>query len=166
VPYIAPWQTGFLRYSTQLYTMRATGTAAVGLTVPETQWWRIIFATAVFGTSATVGNRQGALEITSGGMTLLLQAGITQPAGALGSYTWGVGIGATAVAITAAAVSASNGIPDMLWPAASSIQVALFASKAGDAISTPAPTLAVEVYTEDYNSGALTPVLVPTPLLV
>lgn len=74
--------------------------------------------------------------------------------------------GATAYAVTTVGTAEYFvfGIPDMLWPQGYTFAWAWLNQQTGDAYSLTASYLAIEMYTEQYNTQGQT-VLVPTPLL-
>lgn len=167
LPYVAPWQTQFTRYSTQLYSMSANGISRE-LTIPSLQWWRIGYASARYNTSADAGGRQITFDIgTPGGTTgLTIAAPISQGAGATGLYTVAPNVSAFGSNVSTFATVAVWSIPDLLWGPGTKFTFTDLNNQTGDTFAF-LPTLAAEVYTEDYNSAGqavLTPAA--TPLLV
>src|SRR5205814_8129963 len=57
LPYVAPWDIGFKRYSTLIVPLTGVTTSIRAVTVPDGQWWRIVLATVPFKTKAVVADR-------------------------------------------------------------------------------------------------------------
>jgi hypothetical protein len=148
VPYIAPWQSGFERYSTQVLTMPTVASNERALIVPTGQWWRIIVARAQFFTSAVVGNRQTYLEAKLVGVTSIWKIGAprAQPASAQFDYAWGPQLGVIGNVDNIAFGMQSSPIPDMLLPPKCVIDLYMLGVAAGDGINDPT-SISIEVYT-------------------
>jgi len=163
-PYIAPWQTGFSRYSTQLFTPTRLGTTSLIMTVPAGQWWRIVYLLSNGTMSAVVANRQWQLTIATPAQSQAFRATGLVPltASQAGQMIFAPDIGTFVNSTITIDISQGMEIPDALWPPASIITMNLNGAQAGDFVNT-ASVFAIETYTEQYDNGA--PVLVPTPAL-
>lgn len=163
VPYVAPWQTGFDKYSSQLYSPTVVGGVTLQMTVPTGQWWRVLYATGTFVTSAIAQNRIMEFQVVDASSVsrLIVISTQAQTASTTTTYLFMATSAAYTNQAVASAGFALSPIPDILWPFGSTIELQCVTSVAGDAFMT-AGTFAVEVYTED-RPGVLTPT--PTPLI-
>lgn len=164
VPYAAPWQTEFHRYSTQLYTPSLITPTQLQMVIPTRQWWRIVYINGEATTVATAGNRVVSILFTdaAGNDKLRELATLVQVASGDGFYLFGPTLTAFANSTDNTRLQATTTIPDLLWPEGTQITLSIIGAKSGDTWST-LRTYAVEVYTEDRN-GDLVP-LTPTPLI-
>lgn len=165
VPYAAPWQTEFNRYSTQLYVPTRSTHTALDMTIPTGQWWRIVYLHAGYSTDANPGTRSVFFRIfdPAGAILFFADAPATQPASSVFQYTWGPGLSVFSVSANAASGTAVSSLPDLLWPPGCDLNISANFAQVGDDWST-GRTYAIEVYTEDYQ-GNIVPVLTPTPLI-
>ena len=165
VPYVAPWVTGFNRYSTQIYPLIGSALDSRSMQAPEGQWWRIVYMATRIQTSAVAGSRIMEIQIVPGnGAPHYLQpANAVQAPSVFMRYIFAPSITAySQISVAQFSVSVQT-IPDMLWPPQTTFTLELNGAGAGDAWGNTT-ALAVEIYTEDYNSGDLVPLA--TPLLV
>lgn len=164
VPYIAPWQSDWTRYSTQLVPLSKLLTGDYQVTVPDGQWWRVLFCSVAWVTTASAATRQALFKITRvDGYSYVIGSPTTQIASLEGFYTWAVGANAYYTPTNAGRFYQVAPIIDIVWPQASVITAGLDGALSGDDISGSA-IVAVEVYTEADN-GALVPSITPTPLI-
>lgn len=166
VPYVAPWQTGFDRFAVQLYTPKQSAINVRQLTVPDGQWWRIIYLTGEYITSAAALTRIMVVEVTNPALpanfAYIGPSTLTQTASTSVFYTFGPNLGQTALPPTATTVGLSQqSLPDLLWAPRSIIEMTVIGVDPGDGFSG-AGIFAIEVYTEKYP-GVLTPT--PTPVV-
>lgn len=112
-PYAAPWQTGFERYATQLYTPGVATVSDLRMTVPSGQWWRIIYLGAEFITTTAPASRACQLQITDAkARTLLLESSAGfQPGGADYRYLFGPSLTSSVNVSTVSAGSVTGIIP-------------------------------------------------------
>lgn len=166
LPYQAPWETQFRRYSTQLFTLSGTTPTTRSITAPDGQWWRPIYAMVQYQTDAVAGDRVMEWRVVpgNGGNVYVQPANAKQTASVFMSYVWGVGASAAAQTAVAQFSVSVQSIPDMIWPPATGFFMIQNGADAGDAWHTD-PGLAVEVYTEEYNADTGVTQLVPTPLI-
>lgn len=162
-PYIAPWQSAFERYSTQLLVPNAASSSIRSLTIPRGQWWRLVYQTFAFTTSAVAGNRYIWYYVREPAGGEVYRQAMPFVAVASNSYFFTVGPGLTSYTLPAAGGvgGATVGIPDMLWRENYSISIEITGIQAGDAFATTPNQWAVEVFTPVKDRPG---VLVPTPL--
>lgn len=166
VPYVAPWQSGFERYSTQIYAPPAGSFTSVQMTIPDGQWWRIVYIAANVQAEATAGNRTVQLSIIRpgfNGTVLHVLAKTVQVASSTVDYLFTPGASDSANTTVAAHGYAVAGIPDVLWPAGNKVIVQVNDAAPLDAFFPPT-VYAVEIYTE-VREGVFAPALAPTPLV-
>lgn len=166
LPYQAPWETQFRRYSTQLYTLRGTTAVTRSITAPDLQWWRPVYVMVQYQTDAVAGDRVMEYRVLpgNGGNAYVQPANVKQAASVFCSYVYGVGVSsASQTAVAQFSVSVQS-IPDMIWPPGTEFFLIQNGADAGDTWHTD-PGIAVEIYTEDYTPAGAT-VLVPTPLVL
>jgi len=145
LPYVAPWQAEFNRYGTQILQVPKTATNTNTITVPNGQWWRVIFFSADWLTSATAGSRTYSLFfITSGSQLTITQPG-TLAASSEARYSFFPGATAYVVSIPGFIGYQQTSIPDMLWGPGTAIEGFLGGGDSGDA-AQGLPTIAVEIY--------------------
>jgi len=163
-PYVAPWQTGFTRYSTQIYTPAQLAINALAMTVPPGVWWRIVYLLSNATMSAVVANRQWQLSISTPGQSQAFRATGLAPLSAsqAGQIIFGPQISTFINATVTIDVSQAMEIPDALWPPGSVLNLSFNNAQAGDSINA-ASVFVIETYTEQYDNGVA--VLVPTPPL-
>jgi hypothetical protein len=166
LPYLAPWVTGFNRYSTQPINMPITSHLIAGVTVPKLQWWRIVAVTFTISTSTVVKTRVAAFEIVDPTNSIVL---VSEPPLQIGaSIVAHIQIAPnTSFSSTTGAPNrafGSGSVPDMLWGQDYLLRCNAVNADTSDVLGES--IVFAEIYTEDYNSGVLTPALVPTPLLV
>ncbi len=167
-PYVAPWQTGFTKYAVQLYKLPLVAADLLRITVAEGQWWRIIYVTAEFVAGGTTNTVVVELQIdpSLAGQQVYLQAATdNQPQNSTFNYVWGPTITAyKSTGIPAKAICVQT-IPDVLWQYGTTIGVEANGYVSGDSWGVNTNGIAVEIYTEDYETGALVPSPVATPIL-
>jgi len=162
VPYVAPWQSGWERFATQLYAPESDGQDFLTLEVPDGQWWRIIYLAAEYTTGVTAGNRSMRIEIEDprGNFILTEGAPAAQPASAVTKYTFAPGVTTFANMTVLSQSYQSVAIPDLLWGQGFVIHLHVFNSGGTDAFSGGVgPVFAMEVYTEERlnDSGVSIP---------
>lgn len=140
-------------------TPQAVSSTVVQLTSPSLQWWRIIFVFAIANTSSNVGSRGLQLAVNVKGrssavLTMTQPAGI--PADNEANATWGPGITTYSSTAVSGQVLSAVGIPDVIYPPQTQIVVAFFGSLAGDTMTPPNVTYAIEVFAESAG-GELVP---------
>lgn len=162
-PYVAPWESGFKRYSTQLYTPTLVIPSVERMTIPDGQWWRIIYLNGTFGTSAIVGPRTVFVVMQKPGGAIVFQeyAPASPGASAFANYLYGPGLTAFANTTDPTAVSVVATLPDLLWQPGTVISLQVAGAQAGDSWQGAA-TYAVEVYTPEKEGSSI---LVPTPAI-
>lgn len=164
IPYVAPWQSEWQRYATQILALGGSASDNRSLTAGDNQWWRPIYLEARITTSSTSGSRVMELQIVpgNGAPTYLQPSNIVQNASVFCRYVFGPSInGYSQTTLTQFSVSVQS-IPDMLWPPKTTFKLELNSADSGDQWGAT-PSMAVEIYTEDYQTGQLVPE--PTPLL-
>jgi hypothetical protein len=171
LPYVAPWKTGFTRYSTQTYVPTTLGTLSLYLTVPKPVWWRLLFFSFNL-TAANAGSDRFVklLIIKNGGPNTSGDQLIVPPAGSQKvntSVNYLFAPTLTSVAFTSGAGEGAviSGVPDMLWQNGATFQIAVDNANAGDTVT--GQLVGVEIYTEDYAGSGLAPAAAPvaTPVL-
>jgi len=165
VPYVAPWESGFARFSTQLLKAVSASASTYGVVVAQGQWWRIVYIYHGYNLGATAGNRQMRLRVltpNSGPGYEIAAAGVA-PASSVYRTLWGPALTAFTQAGFVPAVQAVQTIPDLLWPPGSTIDLILDNYQAGDGNPFSSSAIAVEVYTPVKDKpGVFTPLpLVP-----
>lgn len=165
VPYIAPWQSGFEKFATQVFTAPLVAPLGTAMTVPDGQWWRIVYLSVGVGTSAVVGDRLITLGINDAhGHTMFQQAApVVQPASSDYTYTFAPNVTSYSNVTVPLIGQTVAAIPDVLWPQGSIIEIDINAPKAGDVFDNMR-NFAVEIYKEE-RSGVLVPKLTPTPMI-
>lgn len=164
LPYVAPWQSGFRRYSTQLITPRVVSFAQWAALIPDGQWWRVVYVWGQWSTSAVAGTRSVFFRVwdpVSGTFSFQTQTPLAQAASAAGTYLFGPGLTSFAVSTDPLVEMGVATLPDLLWPPGKELFLGVASAKAGDAWATGV-TFAVEVYTPEKEGS---PVLVPMPLV-
>lgn len=161
--YVAPWQSSFNIYATQIVPMTKAATNEYTITVPSGQWWRIIFVYADYSSSATSGDRHAGLIITnpSGANVLEVDSPAIQTASTEYNYVWGPNLSATSTTNSTTVNSAVASIPDLLWQWGYKIEVLVHGSPGDDSFNTPV-MIAYQVYTQDTTSGKISPAPAPT----
>lgn len=164
IPYVAPWQSGFDRYSTQLYPIPALTATASKIVIPDGQWWRIVYVNTSWATSAAAANRTLELDVLdrAGVVKFVVQTPLVQIASTIGNYLFAPNAMPTTNTSQALNEFGSMTIPDMLWPPGFQIEVRLLGAQANDGISQQ-NQIAVEIYTESERPGVLQPS--PSPLV-
>lgn len=166
VPYIAPWQTGFERYSTQLIrALPTTNPARITWTVPDGQWYRIVFISGQLATGAGATARTLSLVISNPTNTGSFVEGATAPQKANygGTLAWMPGGAAYFSDDGVNQLVMTMPLPDVLWGPGSTIEFRVANFVAGQDGMT-FWTLATEIYTED-RPGVFAPAT-PTPTMV
>lgn len=166
IPYVAPWATGFTRYSTQTLTFPINSSGDPELTVPDNTWYRILWAQGRYQTDGTVGVRGIDMRVTlPQNASVWFQQPLTPAASTTTFAMWGPSQSPFSVIVNANKQYTQTQIPDILWgPSNAFIIEGGGVLGASDAWLTPV-VAGVEVYTEDYTSGALVPAVAPTPVL-
>lgn len=164
VPYVAPWQSSFERYSTQLLVPNAPSTIVRSLTVPRGQWWRVVYMTFGATMSAVVANRYIWVFVRDSSSNEVFRVPMPFAAVASGSYFFTVGPGLTSYSLplTGGVGGAVVGIPDMLWRETFTISTEITNSQLGDVFASGPSQWAIEVYTPVKDRPG---VLVPTPTI-
>lgn len=164
IPFVAPWQSQWQRYSTQIVPLAGSTSGSRSLMAPAGQWWHPIYLEGRVTTSSASGDRVMELQITpGGGQTPYLQpATVPQAPSVFCRYVFAPGISSYSDTSLASFSWGVQAIPDMMWPPLTTFALVLNSADGSDAWST-ASAMAYEVYTEDYDSGTLVPA--PTPLL-
>jgi len=160
IPYIAPWATGFSRYSTQILTFAPAGAASRSLTVPANLWWRVIYVQMRVTTGATPGTRQFNVFVSqpNGGALQLFASAVTSLVSAQDNFIAGPGLdGQDSVGVNFS--WSGRSLPDVLYAPGTIITASIDNLQGGDI--TGNYQAAVEQYAEQYDNGVA--VLVPTP---
>ena len=163
VPYVAPWQTGFNRYATQVIMLTELGGASLigEAVIPAAQWWRLLLVQLGWTCSAAAGSRFANLAIGVPGKPAIGIAGTgVATAGENLAYTAGPFLSAASSVNVGGNVVAQAPVPDTLWPGGTTFDVELFGTQAGDTYSG-VNSMMIEVYTEQYQQ-----VIAPAPLAV
>lgn len=165
VPYIAPWQSGFERFSTQIFTPGGAGTNHLSMLIPGGQWWRIVYLSATLFTNAVVASRQVQVDVTApdGSVSFLTATPLTQAATTVGAYLFGPGLTSFANTVPAQRQFGCAALPDVLWPQGDTISLQSTLGSGGDQLFTPA--FAVEIYTENDRGSLVPQKLTPAPLI-
>lgn len=165
VPYIAPWAAQFNRYSTQIRSAPGGPITYTVATVPDGQWWRLLWIFFPFVTNNTTGNRVIALQTVSPGTVVVdFPAAAVQAPLISGQYTWGIGLNSFATAATSAVQYFQSSLVDVLWEPTTVLRVSGAGFASGEGPSQV--SYAVEIYTEfqpDVSASSL--ILVPSPVL-
>lgn len=163
VPYVAPWQTGFERYSTQILTPEKVGTNWLRTIIPEGQWYRIIYLNAAFVTSAVAANRSIRAEFEDANNVPLFQeyAPTVEAASTTLTTLFAPDVGSFANVTDPVRAQASVTLPDVLWPPGTRLFLKVDNNQAGDGWSA-LTAFAVEVYTPLKDRPG---VLIPTPAI-
>lgn len=164
VPYVAPWQTGWERFATQLLVPAAVGSSIRRVTVPEGQWWRLIYISTSINTSAVVANRSVAYEVfpPAGTGGFIMPAALMQTASTTIVYTFSPHVSSYALAPASLPGVAVAAVPDLLWAPGTLIQLEVQGIQAGDTYAGQLGA-AVEVYIVE-RPGRLVPL--PAPLVL
>lgn len=164
VPYVAPWQTGFEKYATQLFTPLGSGTSDMSMLIPENQWWRIIYLTAQLHAGAAASDRvlEAQIWAPDGGVPFATATPLTLEANDVGTYLFGPGLTSFVNAVPVNSQFACAALPDVLWPPGNAIHITGNLNGLTDKLFLG--TFAIEVYSED-RPGVLVPELAPTPLI-
>lgn len=162
LPYIAPWQAAFERYSVQTFTPSAVGIDTMQLVIPDGQWWRIIYLSVVFAAGAAAATRTQGIRVLDKMSNQVFQQNAPTSQLANTTFAYTAGPGQTSYFNTAGG-QAVYALPDVLWPPLATVQSIVFSAAVGDAY-TSTSTFAVEIYGET-RPGVLAPVLTATPLL-
>lgn len=160
-PYVAPWETGFKRYATQIYLPTFPGPTSARMTIPDGQWWRIVYLQGELGTGATVANRTVRMTVEKPLGTFLFQLTMpgSQVANGFGIYLLGPGLTGYANTTDPTASGYVAPLPDLLWQPGVIITLFVANAQANDAWQGRV-NFAVEVYTPEKEGS---PILVPTP---
>ena len=164
IPYVGVTPTEFNVFPTQIYTPSMPASNILELDVPTGLWWRIIYMNCSFQTSATVSNRAMLVEfIDPKGVTRLqFFAQVVQPANVNYLYTFGPGLTTFSNVSVTAGGTTSSALPDILWSQGYQLRLRMTQPQTGDTFGNDG-AFAIEVYSENYETGALT--LLPTPLI-
>ncbi len=162
-PYFAPWPTQFNRYAVQQYPGKqgdAQG-SKFSWTVPVKQWWNVVSVWATCGSDSTVASRTVFLLIKAQDGTFLWE--IAAPGTLTASSIVFLAALPDGVSTYAAAgaryFAATVGYPNMMLSEGMSVTVYIDNPQPQDAIT--ASRLMAEIYTEDYQSGQLVPLVAP-----
>lgn len=163
LPYIAPWQTGFERYATQIYPLQQGANQTLQLVVPSNQWYRIVFISEEYLTENVPGNRLVSFNaIDPSGRTVLRVGASASQAPNTGMYYYfAPGAAGFASAPGAGSGQISTPLPDVLYPPGYTLRIVVDFAEAGDGYPTDSQWAGVEIYTED-RGGSLRP-SAPTP---
>lgn len=167
VPYIAPWQAGFEKFATQVYTAKYDiAQSFLSLTVPDGQWWRVIYLAFGMTPDANAGNRTILVQFFVRGDSVTSRLSVvppvSQPTGTDYQYLFGPGLTSYANVTDPQTGMAVASLPDVLWPGGTELRVTIGGAFAGDRFDSRR-NYAVEIYTEE-RPGVLIP-LTPTPLV-
>lgn len=159
VPYVAPWQTQFDRYSTQIYQWPSTAANELSITVAANQWWRIVYAFAAVGSSSTAGDRliQFMVKDTSNAQVFIVATTAAMPASSNYDCIFAPGLTSYVGTTTFGAHSAVTAIPDMLWRPGYTFELLVGNFQSGDSFLGITPYVAVEIYAQNEQTGALAP---------
>lgn len=140
--------------------MSALGGTLWTITIPDGQWWRIVYLRALFLTGVETDSRLPNFDIESppGSAIFSIPANATQGATTRSSCLWAPGVSNFSIFVTASPTSSLNcvvAIPDLIWATGSVITVGLGGAHSDDS-STKSPNLAVEIFTES-DTGQLVP---------
>lgn len=161
LPYVAPWETGFKRYSTQIVTVPATATNVHAITVPQGQWWRIIYWEEDWNTSANVGDRFLTMFWQQGVKTVLaIGAPVVQQASQEYTYVFAPAGQAYSALPAGRTGFAQAPIPDMLWGPGTVLSTTFAGILALDT-ELGGVNLAVEVYTVQRDGTIVPQVAAP-----
>lgn len=168
LPYVAPWQTGFTRYSTQLVISDVRGGGAQCVfTIPDGQWWRVVWVSVSWTLDGGAASRTILMDIHTpeNNGHLFIQSPLTLTAFQTGTFTFFPGASAFAATTDADHQYGQVPIPDMLWIYGTTFTLNL-TNFVGTEQLNVGPFAAVEIYTEDYPGVLIPAALTPTPLLV
>ncbi len=160
VPYAAPWQTGFERFATQLYTPTPVSFFKQTMTIPANQWWRIIYlnATFVYNGGGTARSMVMEIDNAKGSPILAVWSPTTSPITSICTYLFGPYLTTFSSTADPTCAMQAETIPDLLWPPGATIFLSNNNNQAADTLGVA--VFAVEVYTEQ-RPGVFVPVATP-----
>lgn len=164
VPYVAPWQAEFRRYSVQRVKFTAANASDYSVTIPTNQWWRIASVYAHGNLSNAAGNRLLDFTIKQPGSVVVADTTLPVALTASQSFVgmWGPGWTPAAVSVTTGVWGTST-IPDLLWPYGTVLNAFLLFPDAADNIAQVYAM--VEIYVEDSSGNLVLAELAPTPII-
>jgi len=168
-PINAPWQAAWNHYPAQLMPMNVQTSAQSDAVVPPLTWWRILFVNTQLNNVSGGNPGLGMLQIAvPGSGTINVPQFAPAATGTTVFALWGVGLSPYASSISSTVTATVAVIPDFIWPPGTTITCGYRPAVIGATITNP--TLAVEIFTEDADSGALEPAplaeTVASPILV
>jgi len=166
VPYVAPWQATFDRYGVQVIAGAVQAVNIRRITVPQSQYWRVIYMYATITTSAVVANRVMNYQIVpgDGSQGPFQPANIAIPANTTANYLFGPNLSPYSNVAVAADEASVQPIPDLIWPPGTIIQAFLTNADGGDLWSA---SFAVEIYSiRPHNEESVAVPSAATPVLL
>lgn len=167
LPYVAPWQSGFEKYATQILRANTRTGFQLDWIVAANQWWRFVYVYAACITSAFAGTRAILLRYTTPaqGVVMDIYAIFTQPV----SVTYYYLFNTTGVAYSNNGGSGQQqsvvAIPDVLWGPGTTVSMIVSNGQFQDTINNVGSVAGVEIYTEDRPGVFVPEVAQPTPLI-